>query len=239
MTKSKKANAFQSFGLFILAISVFLSLRWALFEPFLIPSGSMIPTLLINDHILVAKYSFGIRLPFSSYWLMKPSLPNRGDIVVFRSVDQEDYYLIKRVVGLPGDVIDFSLEGELKVNDQVVRQKDIDLPKDLTEAEIEGDPTKYDYRSEELGEHHHLTLLEKNVFRYTISGHKVPENSLFMMGDNRDRSRDSRFWGDLPIENLLGQARWVWLSCTETVSNLNFLCDPRHIRWQRTFRRIE
>lgn len=236
---NKKATALQSFGLFAVAIALFLGLRWSLFEPFLIPSGSMIPTLLVNDHILVSKYDYGLRLPFTSFWITNPSLPKRGDIVVFRSVDQDDYYLIKRVIGLPGDKIDFNAEGELRINDEAVASKEIAMPKSYTSAEIETEPEKYQMFDERIGEHNHALLLEKNAFHYAVNNHIVPAGKIFMMGDNRDRSRDSRFWGDLPIENLIGRARWVWLSCSGTVSNLNFLCDPRQIRWQQTFRRIE
>ncbi len=236
---SKKASLSKSVGLFILALGSFLALRWGLFEPFVIPSGSMIPTLLINDHILVSKYTFGVRLPFSSIWLSAPHLPQRGDVVVFRSVEQDDYYLIKRVVGLPGDKVEFTTDGDLRINDQLVPKDEVAWASELGRTELQDEPENYKLLNETLGEHRHQVLLEKNGFRYTETGHVVSENHLFLMGDNRDRSRDSRFWGELPTERLLGQARWVWLSCSETVSNINFLCDPRHIRWQRTFHRIE
>lgn len=236
---SKKASLTKSLGLFALAIGAFMTLRWALFEPFVIPSGSMIPTLLVNDHILVTKYTFGLRLPFTSIWLTPPRLPQRGDVVVFRSVEQDDYYLIKRVVGLPGDKVDFTADGDLLINDKLVTQTEQEWPSNLARGELQDAPESYKLLAEELGHHKHPVILEKRGFRYTESGHVVSPNHLFMMGDNRDKSRDSRFWGELPVEKLLGQAQWVWLSCSETLSSINFLCDPRHIRWQRTFHRIE
>jgi signal peptidase I len=237
--KSQKASFKRSFGLFFLAVAAFMALRWGLYEPFVIPSGSMIPTLLVNDHILVAKYAFGFRWPFTSRWLAAPSWPERGDVVVFRSVEQDDYYLIKRVVGLPGDTIEFTDAGELVVNGAILNSEIKDMPSDWSEAEIQDNPVSYTYRREKIGQHQHGVLLEKNGYRYTEPKHVVAEGHLFVMGDNRDHSRDSRFWGELPLERLLGRAGWVWLSCSETVSNINFLCDPRHIRWQRTFHRIE
>src|ERR1700733_4635559 len=97
-----KAKFGEGFGSFSMAVLAILAFRWALFEPYVIPSGSMIPTLLIHDHILVNKAAYGLRLPFSDSWLFRDSDPKRGDIVVFRSVDDAGYFMIKRVVGLPG-----------------------------------------------------------------------------------------------------------------------------------------
>lgn len=247
---SKKTSFKRSAGLFVLSLILVLSFRWIGFEPFVIPSGSMIPTLLINDHILVSKYSFGIRLPFSSIWIVPPKLPKRGDVVVFRSVEKDDYYMIKRVVGLPGDKIQFSESGDLTVNGELM--KSISYEDDLRLDELEKNSvaswtdkdlgvsrSEVEIRREKIGSNEHFTMLEKAAFRYSESGRVVPEGRIFLMGDNRDRSRDSRFWGELPIENLLGQALFVWLSCSQTALSANFVCDPRFIRWQRFFHQIE
>jgi signal peptidase I len=237
--KSKKASLSKSLGLLVLAIGSFLTLRWGLYEPFVIPSGSMMPTLLINDHILVSKYAFGLRLPFTSIWLTQPHLPSRGDVVVFRSVEQDDYYMIKRVVGLPGDTVSYSADAELKINGQTIENTEIEFPSWMAQPELRDDPNRYVLTNEKLGEHTHWMLLEKEAIHAVQTEHVIGPGMIFLMGDSRDRSRDSRFWGELPAEKLLGQARWIWLSCQETVSEINFLCDPRHIRWQRTFHRIE
>jgi signal peptidase I len=236
---SKKASLSKSLGLLFLAVGLILAFRWILFEPFVIPSGSMIPTLLINDHIVVTKYSFGVRLPFSSHWLVPPELPRRGDVVVFRSIEKDDYYMIKRVVGLPGDRVAFTEEGDLVINGEKIPSQISQNPPLFNEVDLGDDPHNFTLFEEKLGHHTHYGLLEKNAFRYSQRELVVPPNRLFLMGDNRDHSRDSRFWGELPIENLLGRATYVWLSCEKTLSQVNIVCDPRFIRWHRFFHRIE
>ena len=236
---NKKAGLWGSVGLFCLSLTLVLGVRWIGFEPFVIPSGSMIPTLLINDHIVVSKYSFGFRWPFSRKWLLSPQTPQRGDVVVFRSIDQDDYYLIKRVVGLPGDRVVFDEAGRLHINGQVIPMEEWENHPKWSEADLEGPSDRYDVGREKLGEHEHAVLLERGAYRSTESGRVIPAGHIFLMGDNRDRSRDSRFWGDLPLENLLGKAQFVWLSCEGTVPGLSFICDPRTIRWRRFFHHIE
>src|SRR5687768_52182 len=105
MAAKKKAKFGEGLGSFTLAVLAILAFRWLLFEPYVIPSGSMIPTLLVHDHILVNKLAYGVRVPFTSKWLIKTADPKRGDIVVFRAVDDQGYFMIKRVVGVPGDTI--------------------------------------------------------------------------------------------------------------------------------------
>ena len=236
---SKKASFKKSFGLLVLAVGLVMASRWVLFEPYVIPSGSMIPTLLVNDHIIVSKYSFGLRWPFSSRWLTKPKLPNRGDVVVFRSVDNDNYYMIKRVIGLPGDKITYDEEGVLSVDGQPVESSWVSELPAWSAADIGDDISDYKVAEETIGEHKHFSLLAKDGFHYTEEEHVVPPDHIYLMGDNRDHSKDSRYWGDLPIQNLLGKATYVWLSCEKTLSQVNFICDPRYIRWQRFFHHIQ
>ena len=108
---------------FLLPFLIILGFRWALFEPYVIPSGSMIPNLLIHDYILVNKFAYGFRLPFTYNYLFSWSHPKRGEVIVFRNVGAEDYFLVKRVVGLPGDTISYSSNGELVINNQIVETK--------------------------------------------------------------------------------------------------------------------
>jgi signal peptidase I len=237
--KSKKGSFLRSASLLVFSVTLMLGVRWLFIEPFVIPSGSMIPTLLVQDHILVTKFSFGLRLPFSKSWIYPPSLPKRGDVVVFRSVEQDGYFMIKRVVGLPGDRVEFSDLGDLSVNGAVIEAEAAEWRGDWGAQDIGGDPGQFSLRREQLGEHLHYAMLEKSAFRYREPGRVIPEGRIFLMGDNRDRSRDSRFWGELPVENLLGRAQFIWLSCTKVLVPGTFLCDPRHIRWQRIFHRIE
>lgn len=236
---NKKATLKGSVGLLVFSLVLVFGFRWIGFEPYVIPSGSMIPTLLVNDHIVVNKSAYGVRWPFSSQWVFAPSLPERGDVVVFRSVEKDDYYMVKRVVGLPGDRVEFTSEGELKINGERVRSEEISINSEWGEDDLGDSPVGFRLLKEKLGDHDHEVLLEKDGYRYSQAERIIPAGRIFLMGDNRDRSRDSRFWGELPIENLLGRAVMVWLSCSHTLSKANFICDPRYIRWQRFFHHIE
>ncbi len=237
--RDKRASFLGSAGLFILAIAAYLLFRWVLYEPFVIPSGSMIPTLLVNDHIIVKKFAYGVRVPFTKNWVVGPYVPKRGDVVVFRSVDQDDYYLIKRVVGLPGDHVEYTEAGDLKVNGKTVSEKPVPFSSRWTESDLEGPPSSYHLFRETLGEHPHWMILERGTYHYSEPDTVIPPGQLFVMGDNRDHSRDSRYWGEFPLKNLIGQATWVWMGCTATLSDVNFLCDPRYIRWHGLIHRIE
>ena len=237
--RDRRASFSGSVALFCLAIVVYLIFRWVLFEPFVIPSGSMIPTLLVNDHIIVKKFAYGVRVPFTKKWLTGPYVPKRGDVVVFRSVDQEDYYLIKRVVGLPGDRVEYTEAGELKINGQPVIDKEMPTPSDWTSADIQEPVSNIRAFRERLGVHKHWEILERGDYHYPQPEIVVPAGELFAMGDNRDRSRDSRYWGEFPLKNLIGRATWVWLGCSVTLSQVDFLCDPRYIRWHGLIHQIE
>jgi signal peptidase I len=209
-------------GLFPVILVVFL-LRSFLFEPFKIPSGSMIPTLLVGDLILVNKYHYGVRLPVINKKIIANHDPKRGDVMVFRyPVDTRVDY-IKRVVGLPGDEINYSNQ-KLSVNGQPVPMKSLG---DFYDE----DSLRYaPMFSEAFGTDEHRILVdprraayngpEPKSFpmhencRYTADGVtcKVPPGHYFMMGDNRDNSQDSRFWGFVPDENIVGRAFFVWMN---------------------------
>jgi signal peptidase I len=227
------------------AILLILGIRWALFEPYVIPSGSMIPTLLVHDHILVNKLAFGLRVPFTSKWLMRFSLPKRGDVLVFRSVGDDGTFLVKRVVGLPGDELNVAEDGQVSINGQAV------LRRVLTQEEATSLVSNWpeeartnilnmdDFIEETLDGRKHIALRERDVKGRTQDPIRVPEDSLFMMGDNRDESSDSRVWGTLPIDRVLGRASWIWLSCEETLAEMNQLCDPKTMRWDRIMKSIK
>jgi len=209
-------------GLFPLILAIFL-LRSFLFEPFKIPSGSMIPTLAVGDLILVNKYHYGIRLPVINTKVVELNAVKRGDVVVFRyPVDPRADY-IKRVVGLPGDTVAY-LNKRLTINGQ-------EVPTSALPDYYDEDSMRYAPQfSEKLGEQPHRLLvdpkrpaffggLEKRYpfvenCRYTAEGVtcKVPPGHYFMMGDNRDNSQDSRFWGFVPDENIVGRAFYVWMN---------------------------
>jgi signal peptidase I len=214
------------------AVVFVLAIRWALFEPYAIPSGSMIPTLLIHDHILVNKFAYGLRMPFQKNYLAHWSLPKRGEIIVFRSIDNADIYLVKRVVGLPGDTIDVSETGTISINGKAVEEK-------ATAASAELDEFR-DYRwvKESFDSGASFTTIKDDTTSSGRGPFTVGEGQLFMMGDNRENSSDSRVWGPLPLDNVLGRASLIWLSCEETLRDASRLCNPTTIRWKRMFQSL-
>jgi signal peptidase I len=243
-----KAKFGEGLGSFLLAVSAILAFRWALFEPYVIPSGSMIPTLLVHDHILVNKFAYGLRFPFTKSWLFTGKDPQRGDIVVFRSVEDSGYFMIKRVVGLPGDKIEVDPEGFVKINGEKLPVTSMSVSADpvsqqpyypVSEGDIETDYSEVDFFQEDLKGVNHRIILRKGASRFYDRAYTVPEDHYFCMGDNRDNSRDSRWWGALPRENLLGRAMFVWLSCDDTLPFLPFLCNPAKLRWARFFHVIK
>ena len=208
-------------GLFPVICAVFL-LRSFLFEPFKIPSGSMIPTLLVGDLILVNKFTYGIRLPVINKKITEGNPVQRGDVMVFRYPPQPSMDYIKRVVGVPGDEIAY-LNKRLTVNGQPV---DTTALPDFFDADAMRYFKQFD---EQLGAQRHRIIVNPDApafvqgasnfagregCRYSVEGVtcKVPEGHYFMMGDNRDNSLDSRYWGFVPEANIVGKAFFVWMN---------------------------
>lgn len=188
---------------------IVLLFRSFLFEPFKIPSGSMIPTLLIGDFILVNKFTYGLRLPVLNSKFVDISEPKRGDVVVFRYPVDPGVNFIKRLVGLPGDTIVYR-DKKLFINGEPV---ELETQGTFSSSEIKCTTPRPDAEryAEQLGEVKHDILLHHG------SGSRdgqwvVPEGHYFMMGDNRDRSNDSREWGFVPEANLMGRAVGIWLN---------------------------
>jgi signal peptidase I len=211
-------------GLFPVILAVFV-LRSFLFEPFKIPSGSMIPTLRVGDLILVNKFYYGVRLPVFNTKLFSNHLPERGDVMVFRYPPQPSLDYIKRVVGVPGDEVAY-LNKKLTINGQPVPQ--------VAQPEFfDADTMQYARQFRETQGERHYNILNSDQrpafvdgasdfsYRencsYTVEGVvcKVPEGHYFMMGDNRDNSLDSRYWGFVPERNIVGKAFFVWMNFSD------------------------
>ena len=227
-------------GFFPVILVVFL-LRSFLFEPFRIPSGSMIPTLLIGDLILVNKFTYGIRLPILNRKVVDIGSPQRGDVMVFRYPVDPSIDYVKRVIGLPGDTITFASK-RLAINGKAVgtdpatdyfdpdrvaysKQYTERLPRDgstsdhmiLIDDDRPGTMSPESYRRElETGGHAAEAAVFKENCVYSANSTavtcKVPAGQYFMMGDNRDNSADSRYWGFVPDQNIVGRAFLIWMN---------------------------
>jgi signal peptidase I len=186
---------------------IVLILRSFIVEPFRIPSGSMIPTLLVGDFILVNKYSYGIRLPLINKKVIDIGSPERGDVAVFRYPLDPSTPFIKRVVGIPGDKIDFR-DRRLYINDKEV---DYDQIGTYVGIKSSAQHTGAKIAEEDLFGYSHQILLTPRAHNPSFTG-IVPPGSYFVLGDNRDNSRDSRYWGYVPDANLVGRAFMIWMN---------------------------
>lgn len=212
---------------FFPVILLVFCLRSFLVEPFKIPSGSMLPTLYVGDFILVNKYAYGVRLPVINKKLIDIGEPQRGDVMVFRYPEDPRLDYIKRVVGLPGDRVAY-LNKRLTING-------IEMPLktagDFLDRERLVSTPRY---LEKLGQVEHSIIIEpddivppfiRQVTQFPFRDHchynaagvvcSVPQGHYFMLGDNRDNSRDSRFWGFVPDQNIVGRAFFIWFNFSD------------------------
>lgn len=241
-----KKHAFREYAEALLtALLVAFVIRSFGIEAFKIPSGSMIPTLMVGDHIFVNKFVYGLRIPFTKKRIITFGTPRRGEAIVFMYPVDESKDFIKRVVGLPGDRILLQGEG-ISVNGNPVFREEIQVSPDrqyrpsllhvIPEAianqvgvhsiPVFRDWDEFDYYVERLDDVTHLVQWGKGP---SLTDHEneevlVPAGHLFVMGDNRDNSSDSREWGFVPLENVKGKAMFVWLS-------IDF--ERKTLRWDR------
>ncbi len=198
----------------ILAVLV---LRSFVVEPFRIPSGSMMPTLLVGDFILVNKFAYGFRLPVLNTKVIDVGEPERGDVVVFRYPEDPSVDYIKRVIGLPGDRIGY-YNKQVFINGVPAKQTGW---KTYIGEGAGSSMTGAKLRTEQLGDVKHDILIDPSLG--TVEGEFiVPAGKYFMMGDNRDNSNDSRYWGYVPEENLVGKAFLIWMSWDSQGGGPNF-----------------
>lgn len=210
---------------FPILLIVFL-LRSFLYEPFRIPSGSLEPTLLMGDFILVNKYDYGTRLPVVHKKLFGEGKPERGDIIVFRWPPNPSFDFIKRVIGLPGDKISY-INKDLFVNGKKVPQTFLMKTEEKDESGVQW---QADQNEEDLLGVKHNILIDADKPGFDYKDIIVPDGMYFVMGDNRDNSADSRFWGFVPEENIVGKAVAIWMSWNN---------DKFGIRWNRLGKAIK
>lgn len=219
---TKLRYVFEQIWQLAIALLIVFAIRSAIVEPFKIPSGSMIPTLYVGDFIFVNKFAYGLKLPFSDLFgstttLIKRDPPKHGDIIVFLYPKEPDTHYIKRVIGLPGDTVEVRNK-VVFINGQPLPQTEASSEEKAAQLKDIGDPRYGDshmklFREKIEGGHEHKILVDQNNdYTMNFDPAKIPEGYLFVMGDNRDFSNDSRFWGLVPYENISGRAEVIWLS---------------------------
>jgi len=208
---------------FLIAAVVALFIRQFVVEAFKIPSGSMIPTLTIGDHLLVNKFIYGPRIPFTDTRIFTWKEPKRGEIIVFKYPENESKNFIKRVVGLPGDKVEIQ-NGKLFINAQPVPVTDLGAYDDGEQGAGSSYFPEPKLLEEQLGSVTHKILYLRDQSGYNFGPVLVPKDSVFVMGDNRDNSQDSRVWGWVNHSKILGRAfviYWSWDG------------NGRWVRWER------
>lgn len=214
ITRSKVVKETKSIGLIILLVLVF---RSVCFEPFKIPSGSMIPTLMIGDFILVNKMSYGLKVPFTHWfgdpvYITEAKNPERGDIIVFKYPQEPSVFYIKRVIGTPGDTIEVKNK-VVYVNGEPLVHEEIDGKEIMSDMDDKFKGMNLRFFKEKIGKHEHVYQIDDdNYYKTDFEKTTVRPGHFFVMGDNRDFSYDSRFWGFVPHRHIKGKAILVWFS---------------------------
>jgi len=221
---SKKKWLWDNFVSLGSALLLVLVIRSSVVEAFKIPSGSMIPTLLVGDQIFVNKFAYGLRVPLTDWigerplYFFKNSGPSRGDIIVFKYPVDPDIYFIKRVVGIPGDTIEMKnkliyVNGKAMDRTPVDNAKMDEIFKSLEDSQAEYPRDRMNVYFDKFDHTTGTIMIDKqSYFSENMEPVKVPDGNYFCMGDNRDNSKDSRFWGFVPFDNIKGKAFVVWLS---------------------------
>jgi len=244
MTKSKKNSFFGNLKSILIAIFIALLIRSFIFEPFNIPSGSMKPNLLVGDFIFVSKYSYGFSkhsLPFSIPLIPRKifsNTPERGEVVVFKTPENNRTDYIKRVIGLPGDKIEIK-NGIIFINgSEILRKKLNDFIDSDNKTSNKRVRMFYEYF---FNKEIKILDITDNGIADNTQIFNVPDNHFFVMGDNRDNSQDSRFIntvGFIPYENLVGKAQFIFFSL-ENARFLQIWKWPNSIRYERIFQKIQ
>lgn len=223
--RSNQPAFFRELKSLALILLLVFSFRWSVAEPYQVPTGSMEPTIEPGDRLFVLKAAYELNVPFTHFHLLHVTEPERGDVIVFKSTTDSSIDLIKRLIGLPGDHVEVT-DGAVSINGKPVPMSE---PREAEDSREAGGAraSLLDYQ-ETLGKVHYSVqrlphLRDPQTLRFD-----VPQGQYFFMGDNRDNSNDSRFWGFVPAENLKGRALVVWLSLERRPGS-----SLPHIRWER------
>ena len=201
--KNKTALIFEFLASLFPILFVVLFIRSFIIEPFKIPSGSMIPTLLVGDFILVNKYKYGLRMPLTNKLIFENKYPDRGDVIVFQFPENTKINYIKRVVGIPGDKVEY-INKTVFINGKSLQLKSVD-DTEFSNINLSNEMIYI----EDNGTREYLIL--NNPDRGSSFEFNVPEDNYFVLGDNRDNSNDSRYWGTVHKNNLIGEAFMIWM----------------------------
>lgn len=246
MATKKSGGLWDTIKTLIYAVLIALGIRTFAFEPFNIPSGSMIPTLLVGDYLFVSKYSYGYSrhsLPLSLPLIpgrIFASLPERGDVAVFKLPRDNKTDYIKRIIGLPGDKLQVR-EGRLYLNGEIVERKPI-APYEIDGAFGTRNTVARYVETLPNGKRHLIIEKSDNDALDNTGIYTVPEGHVFAMGDNRDDSLDSRVLnqvGFVPVENLVGRAEFIFFSHNSSAYLWEIWKWPGAIRWGRIFQSID
>lgn len=222
--ETRKQKFLKEFRAIALILVLVLAFRSTFFEPYRIPSGSMIPTLMIGDFIVVNKYAYGIKLPFSGttikrlgihsdpIYLFNESDPQRGEVVVFKFPKDPSINYIKRIVGVPGDTVEIKNK-KIYINGSPIVAEEISGEEIMKDMDDKFKNYNLKFFSSVTGDRKHVIQThEDSVYKVHYKETVVPKDHYFVVGDNRDFSYDSRFWGFVPKTHIKGRAIFIWFS---------------------------
>jgi len=229
----KKVFAKEVVSFSVIALLVF-TFRSVFYEPFRVPTGSMIPTIMIGDFILVNKFAYGFKVPFSDVlgdpiYISEPSMPQRGDIIVFKYPKDPNINYIKRLIAVPGDEVEI-VNKIVFVNGEPAISEEIDGKAIMEDMDDKFKFHNFKFNKVKLNNDSYVTQIDvDNYIKVDYSKTIIPEGQYFVMGDNRDYSADSRYWGFVPFENIKGKAMFVWFSMIFPFDDNDFKFRPWRI----------